>query len=362
MKDHETLWIAKENSFQADYPLAFEVEQLLDGRLNVTLAAQAKIADVNVAKKLFNDFEHALRRLLKDPQQRVAESFKINDDAGSGGFGLTINKTECKHKEPLISGVEDLEDFHWSAEAKAIRDTINGLEDGVPAEVGPHTSILALGLDSIDAIKLSSRLKDHCRILLPVSTIMRHPTVAGMVEHVQRCDNEESKKSLVDLEKVEQILRSHLGSNDHDLSNVERVLPATPLQEAMIAEMLDSGYRAYLNHDILKVDKEVDLKKLRHAWQTVQNGTPILRTGFAVLQDPAMAFSFTQLVRSSAHLPWTEIALPDGASLKDVMESTRAQIKAERLSEPPMRLTLVSKQHSKNESEYLFGHGFSSCR
>ncbi len=54
--------------------------------------------------------------------------------------------------------------------------------------------------------------------------------------------------------EVHQALESKLASYVNSrVKNVERVLPASPMQEALVSEMVN-----HFNHDVLKISKDVD--------------------------------------------------------------------------------------------------------
>ena len=69
------------------------------------------------------------------------------------------------------------------------------------------------------------------------------------------------------LQEVSQVLAKNLAGNEFD--GVERILPATPEQEALVADMLRSQFRQYYNHDVVRLFDGTDAAKLRRSWQMV---------------------------------------------------------------------------------------------
>ena len=96
-------------------------------------------------------------------------------------------------------------------------------------------------------------------------------------------------------------LESYLRRCGSDLSEIERVLPLTPLQEAMVAEMVASDYKRYYNHDVMRLTPNVDMEKLGIAWRTVLHSSPILRTKFIPVDDPNISSSFAQVILGQSH-------------------------------------------------------------
>ncbi|KAG9244261.1 hypothetical protein BJ878DRAFT_421762 [Calycina marina] len=78
---------------------------------------------------------------------------------------------------------------------------------------------------------------------------------------------------------------------------VEWVLPATPLQQSMVSEMLRSNYERYFNVEGFKLSKDVDHQKLRRAINHVYTTSPILWSEFDDIPDPKLAVSFAQVAR-----------------------------------------------------------------
>ncbi|KAK3045618.1 hypothetical protein LTS18_013668, partial [Coniosporium uncinatum] len=253
------LWRSRESSIPADYPLALEVEQQSNSQLKLTLVAQGQIADREAASALVEEFQQALAALMEDSDALVNKTVGHISETKSN---IPESKTNG-HADGHVNGVHD---FKWTSEAERIRDEVAVLASVDPSEVDEHVSILELGLDSIDAIKLSSRLgKLGTRI--PVSQIMRSLTIGRMIEHIapEQAPKEQSDPG-ENLCKESQKLKDHL-MNGMELDSIEILLPATPLQESMVAEMFNSGFTRYYNQDVLKLQRSTNKKTLRTAWR-----------------------------------------------------------------------------------------------
>lgn len=321
----------------AEYPLAFEVELGVSGEVAVTVASQRKSASTHTLQSLANSFEAALECMVDDVNQNISKKFAIQERLTNG-----VSHTDS-YNAPHRA--EASKDFTWSDEATVIRDTIARVLGCDPAEISENSAIFTLGLDSIDAVKLSSRLK-RAGIPIPVSRLLQAQTITKMMEFVESQEPEPSipkeSSQLLALENQLQYLRQEVGCT------VERILPAAPGQEALIADMLRSDFRDYYNSDILKLRQNVDVNKMKSAWQAVVDVTPILRTSFAQVEDPDIDATFAQIVHQPQPLQFAKPTVRSLEDLSDYLEGVRQDVLSSFMSKPPLRLafaTVESQQY-----------------
>ncbi|EFW15725.1 non-ribosomal peptide synthetase [Coccidioides posadasii str. Silveira] len=330
-----SLWSPTETQAEADYPLAFEARDDGGESLTTSIVGKGQILTSKAIGKLLSQFKDTLLGFLDDQSIKLQPSDDIsilNHTAPSNG----VKEKHDSAQGPLTNGTSK---FEWSAKAKKLRQEISRLANTDDEAVSENTSILELGLDSIDAIKLSSRMK-NLGISLPVSRIMHCRTIKSMMKEVvadiQRDDD--SFKTLISLEKA---LRSCLEADNVDLEGIDHILPATPLQEGMLAEMIGSDYSHYFNHDVLEIEPHVDVDKLRNAFVKAVEESPILRTTFAQVSDPSLPFAFAQLVYSANFkLNWKEIDMA-GRSIDDIFEQEKLEAIKSGLRSPPFRLRFL---------------------
>lgn len=288
------LWTEVESAASADYPLALEATLMLDRRLRLVLVAQGGDAGSDLLPKLMDDLEDMLA--------------SMQQGGGVAGAYTPVGVNEATRKGPDVNGImtngdAELESrssigghFTWTKVAITIRDEVailSGLSSDLIME---STSLFELGLDSIDLIKLSARLKRHGIAMKP-SELMK----AGSVLGISRLAETHDKSGQVtnghsNLHNSNEALRKHLLASGNDLDDVETLLPATPLQDSMVADMIDSDFQLYFNHDVLRFTPDVDIDRLRGAWQTVIGQSPILRTTFLPVDDPHFDFAYCQVV------------------------------------------------------------------
>ncbi|KAG9674735.1 peptide synthetase, partial [Aureobasidium melanogenum] len=327
--DNSILKRLSDDSFEADYPLSFEAEEAANGELRITVAAKASICDETKAWELIDQFHQAFLAMVESPEDDAAASLGQT-------FEWLPRTADSKEHKAQTKGTGD---FDWISEACVIRSEMANLAGVQETEVDEHTSIFEVGLDSVDAVKLSSRLKKKS-IALPVSTIMRSQTIARMVLTLT---NDKTDRSNTKSEGAFQALESKLASYVNSrVKNVERVLPASPMQEALVSEMVQSSYKAYFNHDVLKISKDVDREKLERAWQTVIGASPILRTGFLEIEDPDLYATFAQVVHKPEDLSMESIDLSSEDAIDEHLAQISSSVSSAALSEPQLRLTRVS--------------------
>lgn len=323
-------WEITDGDALADYPLALEVEQWSQDALKLTLVTQQHVLDEQTSITLLDRFEDNLRIILTDPYTEV----KLP-------AGVENNFDQKLKRENMADGFARPMDFAWTNTATKIREEVASLSGMEIGDISERTSIFELGLDSIDAIKISSKLK-RCGIDLPVSAIMRGLTIASMVQGMAEVDTQvHDRPSSFYIDEQKRLLTGYLQRHEIDGVAIENVLPPTPLQEAMIAEMLASDYTRYYNFDVLSVKHDTDKLKLRDAWSQVVEASPILRTGFVEVDDPTVDFTFAQVVYQRPHEFWSHKNTETDADFTTLLDQLRTDALKTSVSTPPFRILLV---------------------
>ncbi|KAI7437587.1 peptide synthetase [Hortaea werneckii] len=338
--DANGLWEQIEMPTKADYPLAVEVTLQPDNNIEVMAVAQGQVMSQDVLEGLVSSFCHALQLASDDLGQPVNTHLHIPS--------ITQKHRDIQkpHEAADLNGVHD---FEWTQDALALRGAI-AQTAGVGEEVvDEHTTIFTLGLDSIDAVRLASRIK-KTGLSLPVSKILQAQTIPRMLYMAgsQRV-NGSTKGEANRLGDLSTRLSESLGRNGYGLESVERVLPATPHQEALIADMLRSDMTDYYNHDILRVESGVDVQRLQKAWQTVLDHSPILRTAFVQITDPAIDVTFAQVVHRPGVVTVSQHSISVEAELQGLLQEITKDARSSFGSKPSTAVTTVST----GEEHYL---------
>lgn len=256
----------------------------------------------------------------------------------------TTSQDDNSERRETVTMENSEHDFRWSVTACSIRDEIALLAGIKPTDLDAQTSIFALGLDSIDVIKLSARLKRRA-INMPVSMIIQNATISQMTQASKNFKSRAEDSPKMCLEAYEASLSAYLRRNGVSMENIEAVFPPTPLQEAIFADTFATNFSRYLNQEIFVVGSSVDVQKLKLAWKSVVDESPILRTSCAAVDDPDIPFSYAQVI----HRPGPSSIRQVSVGLKDSIDvSIEAVIKHDRtmaLENVPFGLTFIEHQN-----------------
>lgn len=290
-EDAPELWKIEDGPLNPDYPLALEAKRLLNGDIQLTLVAQGNVANASKLEEILDEVEENVKLLAVDspiPQSKQDSILLSDDRNGFKSPGSEINEQE----------------FEWTDKALKIRDEIVSLSGLEALDISAAKTILELGLDSIDVIQLSARLKQK-GILLPASQIMRQQSIANMVTRIEAHSSGEMPDTIANttFHDIEEKLWAYVQKLGLETNDIEAVLPPTPLQESMVAGMIHSNFEWYFNHDLLEITAAgTDVEKLREAFLVLIDRSPILRTGFLEVDDLQLDMGYCQVV----HKRWSQ--------------------------------------------------------
>ncbi|KIK50220.1 hypothetical protein GYMLUDRAFT_51337, partial [Collybiopsis luxurians FD-317 M1] len=191
----------------------------------------------------------------------------------------------------------------WSETERKIQNVVSELTGSPQDWVHRTTQLPALGIDSIRALQLSSRLR-AVGINVSVQDILQNSTIKQLA---QKSDSFSSEISDVVSPWLEEFSARWLSTVQAGFSEkIERILPCTPLQEGMLGESI-KNLGAYWSHRLLRLHKHVDLECLRNAWDQIIQWHEALRVVFL----PAAAYSvsdsdfvFIQAILSQCQTPY----------------------------------------------------------
>ncbi|KAL1967788.1 hypothetical protein VTN77DRAFT_2477 [Rasamsonia byssochlamydoides] len=310
----EEVWTTLDSQADIEYPLALEVQRNSDKTLMITIAAKSKAISAEKAKELAFTFKDTLFELLHNQSKDLPSVHGDLESKSSDSHDVIPQKEIADN----LNGDKRESKFIWTPEMYKIREVIAELA-GVEADtIHEETSIFELGLDSIDAIRLSSRLSNS-GISLLVSTIMHCRNIRRMAEKLSMAPKVEQERQTISLDQYEKVLIASLTKYGKLPKDAVRVLPTTPLQEAMIAEMVASNYQHYYGQDILELEPEVELERLLDAWKTVVNAHAILRTSFVEVEDPEIPITYAQIVHPPDVSDFTVID-QDGQPIEELLQ------------------------------------------
>ncbi|KAI1451502.1 hypothetical protein F4805DRAFT_463728 [Annulohypoxylon moriforme] len=288
------LWSSICSTGSLDYPLALEMVLSRDSSLKVNAAAKRNIATDASACLLLDELGQALGQLASSDNDTLLPSGLVLTN------GPTVLQEEYRTEDSQLSNRSSAgtTEFFQDGKALKVRHEIASLAGLIDEDILEYTSLFELGFDSIDAIKLAARLK-RLGYHVTIGELMKSSTIRSIVQACSATDTNstDDRKGIVRLMSSAASLRDYLIRDGRDLRNTVAILPPTPLQDSMVAEMLLSSFHRYFNHDVLEISPKTDIDRLKSAWAIVYANSPILRTSFAVVDDPNNKSAFCQIIR-----------------------------------------------------------------
>ncbi|RKF63570.1 Nonribosomal peptide synthetase 2 [Erysiphe neolycopersici] len=312
------IWDLIDTKSSLDYPLALEARLSSDSnQLSLTVFKHNASLINESAIDLLKNMESYIRKTIDS----VGEN-KISSCSLPYGFSSVLSNEVVQSIEPSVQD----EEFSSSSYLNIIKKEISALSQMDYSTINESTSIYQLGLDSIDVIKLFSRLKKN-GIEISVSDIITCQTISRMA-----CKVKSHIKSMNEvkcyLKELSQQLRTYFKDSRNLTENIETILPATPLQQSMVNEMMSSGFKRYFNTNGFRISKNVDLVKLKDAIKRVVDASPILRTTFHEVDDPKIPVRYAQFVHkcSRYQIQFDSKSLQKRLSLKEYLKDYTQEV------------------------------------
>lgn len=220
---------------------------------------------------------------------------------------------------PLTSGVQTGDTLD-----AVVRNAIADVLAISPQNISPVSTWQELGGSSLDAIILSSKLRDlGIEILVP-------DLLQGIALETVFADRVVTVPNLVRAPEPFSLL-PHEALLPSEKQGIEDAYPVTSLQEGILADSL-LGRANYVYHRVYRIQGNTTINQLRSAIQQVVQRRPMLRSTFKAWKK-----SFIQIVNSSLEVPWKTVANRD---LEDVLQDARNSAAME-LDEPQIRATYL---------------------
>ncbi|KAF7548269.1 hypothetical protein G7Z17_g7166 [Cylindrodendrum hubeiense] len=324
-------WENLDNHGSPDYPLALEVVYSRNGSLRFTLVGQGHIVTPAKLDELLDQLEENITLMGASPDNEVP----IRAGQEVGAIQDVLVNAPVK--------AEQVKDFQWTEKALVVQQEIALLADVSPQDVSETVTVLELGLDSIDVIKLSAKLKRR-QVAIAPSQIMRYQSIAKIIEELNKSVSADSKvtNDKDSLQNTQRKLWQYLENLGVDMEKVEAALPPTPLQESMVAGMIQSDFESYYNHDILEISDSVDTNVLQDAWQEVVNRSPILRTSFFEVDSHDLSMSYCQIVSKSMNLDIQHVRLDQFDDVNNITAKATKLARAEKAHTHLFQLTFAT--------------------
>jgi aryl carrier-like protein len=158
---------------------------------------------------------------------------------------------------------------------------------GIPSnDISPETTIHHLGLDSIGAIQLATKLRAQGFASVTAPIVMKHPGIADLAQTLSSTKDERAVQREVsfDLEGFSKKLLtdSHKrGSPGED--DIAHIWPCTPVQAGLLSRFLQDGI--YVNHITYAFNGGIAFDEIHQAFKHLELEFLMLRTGFITHDD-----------------------------------------------------------------------------
>lgn len=222
--------------------------------------------------------------------------------------------------QPLDTAV----DKAFLQRVKGILEDMTGV---VPIE--DYASVFELGLDSISVVALVRRLKSAGFASSTVSMVMTAETVLSLASMLSKLDDVAQGRTEANMESLKHFQDTHVESVSEQLeladSDIEAVLPVTPLVEGLLVESIQDGNNSHMNCWQVSCNA-MDIDKALKAFQLLMEQTPVLRSRFVIASD----------------------------GLAQVIVTTKARRNDTRSSDFPLKCRLVNLEHNAETNQLTF--------
>ena len=250
----------------------------------------------------------------------------------------TYESLDVDYLDLTAHASKSVSDHTWTSTERSIAAALAECTKIPVQELNPDTSFFNLGIDSISAIPFSRLLREAIKCQVDISEILKYPSIARLAEKVSdRSRAVEAPNSETDLDFG--FPKDFLVATTNDFLKagriVERIMPCTPLQEAMLSAAQSQADSLYSNSVALNVTGS--LEKLKACWHEVARRHEMWRTCFVETENPH--FAYAQVVLETFEPRFVLLG-----TLNDVstMDSTS------NVAEPPYTLgVLKSKESTK---------------
>ncbi|KAL5339847.1 hypothetical protein BJX70DRAFT_397316 [Aspergillus crustosus] len=252
--------------------------------------------------------------------------------------------------DELRSGPEDEQDA--STTPKVI-DTVAALVNVEPSSINKSSRLRSLGVDSLRATRLAFRLKE-AGYTLSVIDVLGCVTVHDLIKLARSSGGADSTSAeIFDISAFNETWHPAVSAKVTDEFTTIR---ATALQESLLTETMGT-YNMYWSNHFFKLDKPVDIARLRQAWFAVCQKTEALRTGFIPVAETRsqksnemLNFSILQLVYTLPTLDWGYLTCTEEEwvdvfdhRVNDVMTSHQKNY----FRHPPWAITVLDKGNER---------------
>ncbi|KAL4806736.1 hypothetical protein BDV18DRAFT_119415 [Aspergillus unguis] len=222
---------------------------------------------------------------------------------------------------------DDSSDFEDETDVLRTRvvEAVAALANVDPAAITKQSRLRSLGVDSLRATRLAFRLKE-AGYDMSVMNVLACYTVQDLIKLARSSEGAQAASAdRFDVQGFDSTWHEAVAAKVHDGFIAVRV---TAIQESLLTETMGT-YNMYWSNHFVRLDRTVDIARLRQAWLAVCQKTEALRTGFipvAETQNTKMSselnFSILQLIYDLPALDWESYECSEG----DWMEKCHTRV------------------------------------
>lgn len=206
------------------------------------------------------------------------------------------------------SGTDGLLDDQANASTVSqIVEAIAVLANISPSIISKTSRLGSLGIDSIHAIRLASRLNE-AGYQISVVDVLHCVTVTDLVSLATT--SVAAGDGVSDAFGVDAFNERWLAPVKSKINDEVSVVRATTIQESLLSETMGT-YNMYWSNHFVSLDPAVDISRLKQAWLAVSQKTQALRTGFLPVAEIGsgvaegnLDFSLLQLIYEHLDIDW----------------------------------------------------------
>lgn len=293
-----TIWKIKEDNGVMDFPLVCEVViKKNNNSVEVILHSHTSTFSEEEGSRILETFEQNLETALENPRRQMLSP-------AAKELIVQNNDSRERVQEKLSTTYTSQE---MTREEKSIRNIITDFTDVPVGNIVKDVSIFRLGLDSISAVQVATRLRKQGHSVM-ASDILEHPTIEKLAVYLSHKSPEKKENvTKFDFAAFDELHRASVWrSNNIATKNIIAIRPCTTVQNGMIAQTLHSNGKEYVNSIWLELLPSTSLSEFKNAWRPVIAKHEILRTGFVQTEDPLHPFAMVTYCQDFFKLPYIE--------------------------------------------------------
>jgi len=201
----------------------------------------------------------------------------------------------------------------WSKTELKLGDLISSTLSTRSQSLNKHASLFGLGLDSISAIRFARLIRDHIKKEITVSTILQNPSISRLafIMDVEDATADLSSVHLAEIFSPSTIqeIKAHVQPHLENQTQIEEILPCTPLQEAMISSTATTDTDTYCNVMELTLRRTLgDVDRLSECFLKMIDRHAILRTCFVATKQED--YPYAQVLLSTWKKTFSVVSRP----------------------------------------------------